>query len=246
MKTKTILILCLLCALLLTACGAQEQPAPAETKPAETSEPAKASEPVTAPVAPEPEIHSDDPDEPGESVPVVLYFSRMGNTDFPADMDAVASASTVVSGGTLMGNAQLLASWAADELGVEAQAILTEPVYPGDYNETIDQAKQEQKDKARPAITSTVEGLADAETVYLVFPNWWGDLPMALYTFFEENDFAGKTLHVTITHGGSGFSKTLDTIRLLEPECEVIEGLSVSANKVPNAEEQVRAWVRGS
>lgn len=69
------------------------------------------------------------------------------------------------------------------------------------------------------------------------------DLPMPLYTFFETYDFAGKTIIPFVTHGGSGFSDTINTIRKLEPDAEVInEGLSVSRNNVANAQADVKEW----
>ena len=82
------------------------------------------------------------------------------------------------------------------------------------------------------------------DKVYLVFPNWWADLPMAVYSFFEEYDFSGKTIYVTITHEGSGFSRTLQTIRDLEPNAVVEEGLSIRGGAVPEAEEAVRAFAQ--
>lgn len=69
------------------------------------------------------------------------------------------------------------------------------------------------------------------------------DLPMPLYTFFEEYDFGGKTLIPFVTHGGSGFSGTIRTIKGLEPDAAVVEeGLSVSRNSVASAEDDVKAW----
>lgn len=68
-------------------------------------------------------------------------------------------------------------------------------------------------------------------------------MPIPLYTFFETYDFAGKTIIPFVTHGGSGFSDTVDTIQELEPDAEVIsEGLSVSRNDVAKAQADVKEW----
>lgn len=78
------------------------------------------------------------------------------------------------------------------------------------------------------------------------YPNWNADLPMPLYTFLEEYDFSGKTIIPFTTHGGSGFSRTIQTIQELQPEATVIEdGLSISRNSVPEAQEDVAEWVAG-
>ena len=175
---------------------------------------------------------------------LVVYFSRVGNTDFPDDIDAVSSATLSRSNGELKGNAQLMAEWMADEAGADLFEIQTENTYPVDYRETTDVAKQEQNAGTRPALKTHMEGFDGCSTVYLVFPNWWGDLPMALYTFFDEYDFSGKTLYVSITHEGSSFSRTVGTIQGLEPNANVVEGISVRGASVPDSESTVRQFVR--
>lgn len=69
---------------------------------------------------------------------------------------------------------------------------------------------------------------------------------MPLYTFLEEYDLSGKTIIPFTTHGGSGFSRTIDTIAELEPDAQVEEdGLAISRNAVPDAEGEVTDWVGG-
>ena len=146
--------------------------------------------------------------------------------------------------GLLQGNAGMIANWIAEEAGCDVVEIVTEEPYPADYNETVDQAKQEQNEGARPALTEDVVDPADYSTIYLAFPNWWGDLPMAMYSFFDTHDFAGKTINVFVTHEGSGFSGIVNTIRELEPDAVVNEGLSIQGGSVQDKEQDVRQWVK--
>lgn len=180
----------------------------------------------------------------GDAKVLAVYFSRVGNTDFPEHVDAVASASLFSKDGETKGNAQMLAEWAADEAGGDVFEIVTENSYSADYSETTDVAKQEQNEDARPKLKTKIDDFSQYDTFYLVFPNWWGDLPQALYSFFDEYDFSGKRLNVFITHGGSSFSSTIQTIQDLEPDAEVVEGLSVRDSDVPDAESEVREWVK--
>lgn len=173
-----------------------------------------------------------------------VYFSRVGNTDFPENVDAVASASLLSKDGETKGNAQMLAEWVANEAGGDVFEIVTENSYPADYSETTDVAKQEQNEDARPKLKAGTLDFSQYDTFYLVFPNWWGDLPQALYSFFDEYDFSGKRLNVFVTHGGSSFSSTIQTIQDLESDAEVVEGLSVRDSGVPDAESEVREWVK--
>lgn len=175
---------------------------------------------------------------------ISVYFSRVGNTDFPDDVDVITSATLNKQNGELKGNAQLIAEWAADEAGCKTFAIVTEESYPSDYNQTVADAQKEQTENKRPALKTTLENAADYDTVYLSFPNWWADLPMAVYSFFDAYDFSGKTINVFITHEGSGFSRTINTIRELEPDATVNEALAIRGGSVAGEENAVREWVK--
>ena len=66
---------------------------------------------------------------------------------------------------------------------------------------------------------------------------------MPVYTFFDTYDFSGKTIDVFVTHGGSGFSGTIDTIKSLEPNATVNKAIDVSGNSVLDSDQEVRDWV---
>lgn len=174
---------------------------------------------------------------------IAVYFSRVGNTDFPEDVDADSSASIRIDENGLMGNAGQIAAWIAEEAGCETIEIQTEDTYPADYNETVNQAKQEQNQGFRPTLKSDAGILEDYDTIYLVFPNWWGDLPMPVYSFLEAHDLTGKTVNVFVTHEGSRFSNTVGTIAELEPGAEVREGLAIQGGSVSDEEQNIRQWV---
>ncbi|MBR0163990.1 MAG: hypothetical protein IJQ12_04880 [Lachnospiraceae bacterium] len=181
----------------------------------------------------------------GDTDTLVIYFSRMGVTDYPEDVDVISSASLLMDGDTLKGNAQMMAEWIAEATGGDLHEILTVKKYAADYNECITDTRQEQGDNARPELASTLTGLENYSTIHFVFPNWWGDLPMAVYTFFDTYDFSGKEIIVSCTHGGSRFSGTVSTIAGLEPEAVVTEGIELYADRVPGAKEEVMNWVSG-
>ena len=89
-------------------------------------------------------------------------------------------------------------------------------------------------------------GLGDVykRQVFVGFPNWWYDMPMALYSFFDEYDFTGKTLIPFCTHGGSRFSQAEKTIASLEKGAKMQKGLAISRNNVNNSGESVSKWLR--
>ena len=216
-----------------TAQAGTEQESAAEAAPADmTAADAAATEAAAAAEESNPKSNT-----------LVVYFSRVGNTDFPADVDADSSASIRVDENGLMGNAGQMAAWIAEEAGCETMEIQTEDSYPVSYEETVDQAKQEQSEAVRPALKADEKTVEDYDNIYLVFPNWWGDLPMPVYSFLEAHNLAGKTVNVFVTHEGSRFSNTVGTIAELEPGADVREGLAIQGGSVSDSEQTVRQWV---
>ena len=91
-----------------------------------------------------------------------------------------------------------------------------------------------------------MENLDSYDIIFLGYPNWNADLPMPLYTLLEQTDLSGKTIVPFTTHGGSRFSRTIQTIQELQPNATVIsDGLSISRNSVAQAEGDVASWVSG-
>lgn len=98
----------------------------------------------------------------------------------------------------------------------------------------------------RPTLAASVENFEQYEYVFLGYPNWWADLPMAVYSFLEEYDFGAKTIIPFITHGGSGASNTIETISQLQPGALMMGNeLILSRGDVAESEEMVVAWAQG-
>lgn len=184
----------------------------------------------------------DTPDESGKTL--VVYFSMPETTD-PNNMTEEEANSTVVIDGEVLGNTQYMAYVIQDTLGADIFRIEPETPYPTDHEVLVDLALEEQNDNARPAIKDSIENLEQYDTIFLGYPNWWGDMPMILYSFLEEYDFGGKTIIPFNTHGGSGFSNTISSIREEQPNAEVMDGLSISRNRIQDAEQDIIDWVNG-
>ncbi len=174
---------------------------------------------------------------------LVAYFSYAENAALPDDVDASAPASIQPWNGALTGNTGVVADMIAQATGADLFSIRTVEQYPDTYDATIDQGQQEQSDGARPELATHLENLDSYDTIFLGFPNWWGDMPMAVYTFLDEVDLSGKTVIPFVTSGGSGFSNTISTIQQMEPQATVQEGLSISGSSATGAQQQVESWL---
>lgn len=178
---------------------------------------------------------------------LIAYFSRVGNTDFPVDVDAVSSASLVRKDGELYGNTQYIASMIQQSTGGDLFLIETAEKYPMDYDETDEQGMIENRDRTRPELASHVENLDSYDIVFLGFPNWYYDMPMAVYTFLEEHDLSGKTVIPFATSGGGGFSDAISEIQNQQPGAVVLsDGFHASHSRIDDVTLQdVQDWIDG-
>ena len=173
---------------------------------------------------------------------LIAYFSMPEDVDV-SGVDAVAGASVVVKDGKKLGNVEYVAGLIQQTIGGDLFCIETVQQYPLDHDPLVDQASDEQDENARPELAAHIENLDQYDTIILGFPNWWADLPMPLYTFLEEYDFSKKMIIPFVTHGGSGFSRTRNTIADLQPNAQVSDNtLSRSRNNVANSEDKVIQW----
>lgn len=171
---------------------------------------------------------------------LIAYFTAAENSD----VDAISSASVVRVDGTAKGCVQAVAEMIQEETGGELFSIQTEFDYPGNISELIDYADGEQKREERPVLSTHIENLEDYEVIFIGYPNWWYDMPMAMYSFFDEYDFTDKTIIPFNTHRGSRFSSTIATIKELEPGATVIEnGFTFPGDDAADAAKDVAEWL---
>ncbi|MDE6149993.1 MAG: flavodoxin [Ruminococcus sp.] len=190
--------------------------------------------------APKAEVSAiNDGGEPSGSKILIAYFAVAENSD----VDAEASASATSDG---RGRMKAMADMIQIETGGDLFSIRTSVEYPGDGAKLIDYADKEQKDYVRPELTSHIENLDDYDVIFVGYPNWWFDMPMVMYSFFDEYDFSGKTIVPFNSHNGSGFSNTIKTIQSLEPDANVIsDGFTVNEKDVESSAEDIAEWVNG-
>ena len=143
------------------------------------------------------------------------------------------------------GNTESVAVEIQNQTGADTFRLVPAEPYTDDYDTLLDIAQEEQKNGARPAISGSIENFDSYEVVYLGFPNWWGDMPMILYSFLDDYDLSGKKIIPFVTSGGSGFSNTIHTIESMEPDAEVLDGLSLGSSQAANPGGAVADWLSG-
>jgi len=163
---------------------------------------------------------------------LVVYFSRTGEQYNVGVIDK--------------GNTEIVAEAIAERTGADLfEVIPEEDHYPMTYDELAEVAKNEQNSNARPQYKGSIPDLSKYDKIFIGAPVWWGDWPMIMYTFFENNSDAlsGKTLIPFSTHEGSGLSGFDKELSSAFSDSEVLEGLAVRGSDCQNKPDDVRARV---
>ncbi len=165
---------------------------------------------------------------------LVAFYSRADENYFGGQYRSVT-----------VGNTEKVARMIAEAMGAKLFKIEQKTPYSPHYKICIDQAMADKQANARPELASLPDSMDDYDEIWLGYPNYWGDMPMAVYTFLESFDWAGKTIHPFCTHEGSGLSKTGQKIARICKGARVMDGLAICGSDVDVSAEKVEAWLSG-
>jgi len=166
---------------------------------------------------------------------LIVYFSR-------ADENYVSGSLRELK----VGNTQRVAEYihSIDE-GSDIFKLEMSSPYSKSYNECIYQAQADQKDNIRPSLKdfpSTIEGY---DHIYLGYPNYWGTMPMAVFTFLDNFDFTNVKIKPFCTHEGSGLGNSVTDLKMMCPKAIILKGLPIHGSRIDSSLETIKAWVKG-
>jgi len=141
------------------------------------------------------------------------------------------------------GNTEVVAKMIEKLTGSDKFHIESVKVYPKDYTETTNVAKLELRSNARPELTGHVEKMDSYEVIFLGYPNWWGTMPMPVFTFLEQYNFTGKIIVPFCTHEGSGLGQSEQDIKKLCPGASVLKGVAIHGGSSGSADKTVSDWI---
>lgn len=172
---------------------------------------------------------------------LIAYFSE----PLPDNgVDAASSASRLIVNGDLCGSVEYMATVIGEATGGDRVRIQTATPYPEEYAALADQANEERLNGTHPSLATNIENFDDYDVIFVGYPIWWYQMPMAMYSFFDAYDFTGKTIIPFSSHGGSGWSGTVDDIAEMEPQATMVNGYSIPRNSVAESADGIRSWLR--
>ena len=163
---------------------------------------------------------------------LIAFFSRADENYFGGAMRYVK-----------VGNTEIIVNDMKELIEADTFKIEMKNPYSPVYMNCIDEAKKELRAKARPELVSMPDSIDEYNTVILAYPNYWGTMPMAVFTFLENFDFSGKTILPLCTNEGSGMGGSERDIKKTCPGADVKSGLTVTGSEAANAGRRVKKWL---
>ncbi len=163
---------------------------------------------------------------------LIVYYSR-------ADENYVSGELKMLP----VGNTEIAAGYIKELTGADMFKIEQKQPYSAGYNECIAQAQEDQKKDARPELVSMPESIDKYSEIYLCYPNYWGTVPMAVFTFLDNYGFEGKVIKPLCTHEGSGMGRSESDIKAHCKGAKVEKGLAIHGSNVKQSKSQIEKWI---
>jgi flavodoxin len=163
---------------------------------------------------------------------LIVYFSRNGNNYINGSIKNLS-----------IGNTEIAAKMIQEITGGDLFQIKPVKEYNSDYHICTEEAKRDLRANARPEFKNALENIAEYDTIYLGYPNYWGTMPMHVLTFLEKYDFTEKTIKPFCTHEGSGLGHSEKDIAKLCPQATLLKGLAIHGTRVNEAKKDIANWL---
>lgn len=162
---------------------------------------------------------------------LVVYYSRSG-------ANYVNGAVKHLS----VGNTEIAAVFLQKLSGAELFRIEPVNAYSSDYYECIDQARQDLRRNVRPELCRWPDSIHQYDVIYLGYPNYWGTMPVPVYSFLEKYDWSGTVIYPFCTHEGGGMGRSRQDLQTVCRGAFVAPGLAVRGAEVPYELAAIKEW----
>ena len=162
---------------------------------------------------------------------IIIFYSRAGYNYVNGEIKNLK-----------VGNTEVIANKIAEFSKSDLFKIEQVHPYSNDYSECIDEAKRDQRLEIRPEIKEFPNNLKDYDVIYLGYPNYWGTMPMAMFTFLENTNLEGKIIKPFCSNEGSGFGRSIEDIKRICPKSKIETGLNIHGAII--REKELKEWIK--
>ena len=174
---------------------------------------------------------------------LIAYFTWAQNKDLSKEVDTSTHASVKLLDKTYKGDTEIVAEWINQEIGGDLFGIKTANKYSNNFNQAVEEAGRELRRNARPELITYTHDISKYDIIFLGYPMWHRDVPMAVYTFLESYNLSGKIIVPFSTHMGGGLGTSVGTIRKLEPKATILEAIMIYDGQIFEYKKKVKEWL---
>ena len=164
---------------------------------------------------------------------LIVYYSRKGQNYWNGSIKDIAK-----------GNTERVAEFIQNAVGGDLFEIDTVKPYDKDYYVCIEEAKKELHEGARPELKKYLDSLDSYDTIFVGYPNLWGTMHMAMFTFLEHYDLGGKRIIPFCTNEGSGMGSSERDLKKICKGAVVEKGLSIHGAEAESSSGKVSTWAK--
>ena len=166
---------------------------------------------------------------------LIAFFSRADENYFGGAMRYVK-----------VGNTEIVVDLMKELIEADSFKIEMKDPYSPVYMTCIDEAKKDKQNNARPELINYPDSIDEYDTVVLAYPNYWGTMPMAVFTFLERYDFTGKKILPLCTNEGSGMGSSERDVKKKAKGADVKSGLAITGSKAADSKADLQKWFTAS
>ena len=164
---------------------------------------------------------------------LTVYYSRKGENYWGGSIKNLSK-----------GNTEIVAEMIHDAVGGDLFEVDTVKPYSADYSTCTEEAKQELHTNARTELKKYMDSLDGYDIIFVGYPNWWGTMPMAMFTFLEHYDLKDKKIVPFCTNEGSGMGSSERDLNKICTGAVVEKGLAVRGCEAAKSGDKVSAWAK--
>ena len=165
---------------------------------------------------------------------LIIYYSRKGQNYYAGSIRNLPK-----------GNTEIAAEFIRSAVGGDLFEIDTVKPYSADYTTCTQEAQAELRSNARPELKEYPDSLDGYDTIFVGYPNWWGTMPMAMFTFLERYDLTGKRIIPFCTNEGSGMGNSEWDLKKICAGATVEGGLAIRGCETEKSEKKIADWAKG-
>lgn len=163
---------------------------------------------------------------------LIVYYSKSGENWFDGKKQILEQ-----------GNNEIIANYLLSLTDADTLRLEMKKPYSDNYDSCCEETLADQKANRRPELKEITLDISSYDVIYLVYPIYWANAPMPVFTFLESYSFKDKIIYPICSHEGSSFGSSLTFIRKACPDAKILDPLQIPGSLVHHCFNRLKNYV---